>query len=300
MQEYRIDQFDIYILRILAKNCRASYRSIGLALGITTNTVKNRIRNLINNKILSRYVLHINFAVIGYKNNCLLIVHNNTSPDAIIGKLSSLGKVYLHVDCLGDMSVFGIVFKKKFDELELTLSRVIRPAILRNVFRGDLESRYVNLSPIDLKIIKSLLGDPRMKNEDIAKANSVSQKTIKRRLELMRKNHVLDFGIVYNPSAMKGYIYFGLIVQTESYQCQRVLEEVYVKFYSLLLRHPQTVHKDVIVLNLYSRNICDLDSILKTAKSIEGVTKAEIFQTVKTEILDKWIYQDIDEMLLLK
>ena len=66
MQGYRIDEYDIYILRILARNCRASFRSIGLDLGITTNTVKNRIKNLIDNKILQRYVLHVNYAILGY------------------------------------------------------------------------------------------------------------------------------------------------------------------------------------------------------------------------------------------
>jgi DNA-binding Lrp family transcriptional regulator len=46
MQGYRIDENDIHILRILAKDCRTSYRSIGLELGITTNTVKNRNKKL--------------------------------------------------------------------------------------------------------------------------------------------------------------------------------------------------------------------------------------------------------------
>jgi DNA-binding Lrp family transcriptional regulator len=84
MQEYRIDEYDIYILRILARNCRTSYRSVGLELGITTNTVKNRIRNLIDNKILLRYVIHINFAILGYKKICLVIVRHGINPHTII------------------------------------------------------------------------------------------------------------------------------------------------------------------------------------------------------------------------
>jgi DNA-binding Lrp family transcriptional regulator len=54
-----------------------------------------------------------------------------------------------------------------------------------------------------------------MKSEDIAKSMSISQKTVKRRLEMMMiRNHVLHFGIVYNPSAMKGYN-TRLIIQTD-------------------------------------------------------------------------------------
>jgi DNA-binding Lrp family transcriptional regulator len=300
MQEYRIDEYDIYILRILARNCRASFRSIGLDLGITTNTVKNRIKNLIDNKIIQRYVIHINYAILGYKKNCLVILRDNIGSHNIIEKFSTIGSVYLRVDCLGGTSVFGIVFKESMANLESLLSSAIRPATLCNIFVGELETRAVALTPTDLSIIKYLLSEPRMKIEDIAKLISVSQKTVKRRLEFMRRNHVLDFGIVYNPSAMKGYIYFGLIIQTEHYQYQSVLEQVYLNFERYLLRHPQTVHKDVIILNMYSRNIYDLDSILKIAESFNGVRKAEIFQTLKTEILEKWVIEEIDSLLLLK
>jgi DNA-binding Lrp family transcriptional regulator len=300
MQEYRIDEYDIYILRILARNCRASFRSISLDLGITTNTVKNRIKNLIENKILHRYVIHFNYAILGYKENCLVIVHDNINPNIIIEKFGSFGSVYLHVDCLGGTSVFGLAIKESIDDIESLLTSTVKPATLRNIFRGKLESTDVALTSTDLRIIKCLLGEPRMKNEDIAKLASVSQKTVKRRLEFMRRNHVIAFGIVYNPSAMKGYIYFGLIIQTEHYQYQSVLEQVYINFERYLLRHPDTVHEDVIILNMYSRNIYDLESILKLAESFNGVTKAEIFQTLKTEILEKWVIEEIDNLLVLK
>jgi DNA-binding Lrp family transcriptional regulator len=300
MQEYRIDEYDIYILRILARNCRTSFRSIALDLGITTNTVKNRIKNLIENKILRRYVIHFNYAILGYKENCLVIIHDNINPNIIIEKFSSFGSVYLHVDCLGGTSVFGLAIKENINDIESLLSSAVRPATLRNIFRGKLESTDVALTSTDLRIIKCLLSEPRMKNDDIAKLASVSQKTVKRRLEFMRRNHVIAFGIVYNPSAMKGYIYFGLIIQTEHYQYQSVLEQVYINFERYLLRHPDTVHEDVIILNMYSRNIYDLESILKLAESFNGVTKAEIFQTLKTEILEKWVIEEIDNLLLLK
>jgi DNA-binding Lrp family transcriptional regulator len=300
MQGYRIDEYDIYILRILARNCRTSFRSIGLDLGITTNTVKNRIKNLIKNKIIQRYVIHINYAILGYKMNCIVVIRDIIDPHNIIEKFSTFGSVYLHVDCLGGTSVFGIVFRKSTANLESLLSSAIRPVTLCNIFAGELESRAVALTSTDLRIIKYLLSEPRMKNEDMAKLISVSPKTVKRRLEFMRRSHVLDFGIVYNPSAMKGYIYFGLIIQTEHYQYQGVLEQVYLNFERYLLRHPQTIHKDVIILNMYSRNIYDMDSILKIAESFNGVRKAEIFQTLKTEILEKWVIEEIDGMLYLR
>ena len=76
--------------------------------------------------------------------------------------------------------------------------------------------------------------------------------------------------------------------------------QIYLNFEHYLLRHPQTVHRDVIVLNLYGRNIYDIQTVLKMAESFDGVTKAEIFQTLKTDILDKWVHEEIDNMLSMK
>jgi DNA-binding Lrp family transcriptional regulator len=47
MQGYGIVEYDIYILRILTRNCGAPFRNISLDFGITTSNVKNRIELVI-------------------------------------------------------------------------------------------------------------------------------------------------------------------------------------------------------------------------------------------------------------
>jgi DNA-binding Lrp family transcriptional regulator len=54
--DFHMDHLDLQILRILADNCRTSYRSIGLTLGLTTNTVKRRVKILIQNKIIGKFI----------------------------------------------------------------------------------------------------------------------------------------------------------------------------------------------------------------------------------------------------
>jgi hypothetical protein len=43
----------------------------------------------------------------------------------------------------------------------------------------------------------------------------------------------------------------------------------------------------------------DIESILKTAESLNGVMRAEIFQTLKTDILEKWVYEEMDKLMLV-
>gem|GEM_PF-1848806 len=47
MQGCRIDEYDIYIPRILARNCRTPFRKISLDFGIIISIMKNRIEILI-------------------------------------------------------------------------------------------------------------------------------------------------------------------------------------------------------------------------------------------------------------
>jgi DNA-binding Lrp family transcriptional regulator len=97
-----MDHLDLQILRILADNCRTSYRSIGLTLGLTTNTVKRRVKILIQNKIIGKFITNLNFAILGYKMNCLLIIrHHNSSIDEIAKYLYQFGNVYLGINAIG-------------------------------------------------------------------------------------------------------------------------------------------------------------------------------------------------------
>ncbi len=84
---------------------------------------------------------------------------------------------------------------------------------------------HFNLIQTDMKIIiRCLLSDPRMKVMGIAKTTSASQRTIIRRMEAMAENRLLNFGLVYNPSAMKGYNYFTILAQVDNSFFQDIIK----------------------------------------------------------------------------
>ena len=47
LQKYSLDGADLKILNLLASNGRLSYRSIGLAVGLTTKSVKSRVDRML-------------------------------------------------------------------------------------------------------------------------------------------------------------------------------------------------------------------------------------------------------------
>ncbi|MFL6523375.1 MAG: AsnC family transcriptional regulator [Nitrososphaera sp.] len=111
---------------------------------------------------------------------------------------------------------------------------------------------HFNLIQTDMKIIRCLLSDPRMKVMDIAKTISASQRTVIRRMEAMAENCLLNFGLVYNPSAMKGYNYFTILAQADNSFFQDIIKRLFL-FITISSQASHTlIHKDVIILNLYS------------------------------------------------
>ncbi|PWU82602.1 MAG: AsnC family transcriptional regulator, partial [Candidatus Nitrosopolaris wilkensis] len=51
MQNYVLDNTDVEILRILIRDCRTSYTSIGLLIGMSTNAIKTRVTRLVSQGI---------------------------------------------------------------------------------------------------------------------------------------------------------------------------------------------------------------------------------------------------------
>jgi len=309
--DFHMDHLDLQILRILADNCRTSYRNIGLTLGLTTNTVKRRVKILIQNKIIRKFITNLNFAILGYKMNCLVIIrYHNTNIDEIAKHLYQFGNVYLAINAIGGKSAFGIIVKPSMEEqirfLKETsyhdLSGFVEKNTkfsvnVRDIFIGY-HTLHFNLLQTDLRIIRCLLSDPRMKIMDIAKTISSSQRTVIRRIGAMTENRLLNFGLVYNPSAMKGYNYFTILAQVDNVLFQEVIKKIYSDLSRYLLRHPALIHKDVIILNLYSENVFDIEIIFRKVESFRGVKNAEVVQPLDIRWPQDWLIKEIDQLLM--
>jgi DNA-binding Lrp family transcriptional regulator len=77
MQDHNLDEIDITILRILMSDCRASYRSMGVLIGMSTNAIRTRFKRLVSQGIVQRFITLINLAIFGYFRTCYLVLRNS-------------------------------------------------------------------------------------------------------------------------------------------------------------------------------------------------------------------------------
>ena len=75
------------------------------------------------------------------------------------------------------------------------LTDLLKPSTLEALF-ATYRPVTMKIHSSDLEIMKCLLSGPRMLAKDIAKETSLSSKTVARRLEKMRENHILQFSVI--------------------------------------------------------------------------------------------------------
>jgi DNA-binding Lrp family transcriptional regulator len=317
LQRQSLDDKDLKIIRILSKDCRESFMSIGSAIGMTSKSVKARVDRLISTGVIEKFVVKVNPVALGYGTGCMLIVREHTAnTEDIVNRLNLLGDVSVHTKCMGGISTFCLAIKEGQEEKLKLLLDSLRPANVRIMFSSrlssspltststsTLSSSLVNnkfqLTETDLRIIKCLLSNPRMDMNEIARKISISARTVNRRLNKLKDDSVLKFFIICNPVHTLGYIQFALLINTvdrSSYHqtVMRIYEQLGE---NILFQLPVTDPNNVITFLLFSQDIFSADSILKKVESFNGVKSVELFVLTDTTTYDGWILREIDRKL---
>lgn len=302
MQRLILDSIDLKILNLLGKNSRLSYRNIARTVGLTTKSVKSRVDKMISAKVIERFIVLVDPSILGYKTTCTFTLKRNVVNKDLIDRISLVGDVQYKFHVLGGAIGFSIVVREgSEDKIELLL-KSLQPAILGVAIQNPIYSTKTisyNLTKTDYHIIKQLVQNPRMEISEIGKAISISVKTVRRRLDKMQNNHILEFTILPNPHAMKGQITYFLEVKVESSRLYRAVAE---KIFSELHNHiilSSILHDQVerIGLILASEDVFKIEFIRSQIESFNGVKEANVFLPTKIEYNQDSIVKSIEGKL---
>ena len=299
-----LDELDARILNSLSRNCRASYSSLGNDIGLTAKSVRARVKKMQSNGVIDSFIVKVNPLVLGYSKFCLLILRtSNKEADEkhIEHSLSLLGDILYRAEGLGNISIFMLALKKEAEEkLELLVDMIGQDLLMQNqtiVFPSVREQPTYT----DFKIMRCLLANPRMEMLDIAEKISMSSKTVARRLEKMIENHVLDFTVHFNPTAIWGYIVSVVSANTEKGSYRKVLEKSYLDLKdSFFIHSPVLSQQDVIYWVFCSKDVFTLDSVMRRIESYPGVRKVDFFIPTRIEYHKEVIIKEIERKLVEK
>ena len=288
-------------MKLLSRDSRTPYRNIAAAVGIMPSAAKARINKMVSNGAIRSFVLFVNPVVLGYEKECILIlryVEKTVKEQDILNKISLLGDVLVYILSLEGTANFILSVKDRAQGKIEILIDLLKPSKVESIF-----ARYTPITmkiySSDLKIMKCLLSDLRMLIEDIAKATSLSPKTVARRLEKMRENHVLQFSIVTNLTSMNltGYIEFAVLIDVKISSHQKIVEKIQHELQEYLLHIPHRYQKEVIFAVFSCSNISAVNLILRRLESYDGVNKVESFITTSLTIYQDWLKSEIDNRI---
>jgi len=309
-----VDNIDLQIVRLLARDSRTLYKNIASAVGITPSAAKKRINKMISNGVIRSFALVINPVIFGYEKECILIIKNirkTINEQDIFKKVSLLGDIFLDFKQLEQAAALIILFVRKGAEDKIgILTDLLKPAEVESIF-GSLRRVTVRIHSSDLEIMKCLLSDPHMPVEDIAKETLLSRKTVAKRLDKMRENHVLQFSIVANLSSMNitGYIEFGVLIRVHAAYHQNVVQRIYNEMQEYTLHpldelpqypinHAISYRREVVIASFCCANISTINLILRRLESYDGVNKVEPITITSGRFYQDWLRNEIDKRII--
>ena len=301
LQGARLDNIDLQIIRLLARDSRTPYRSIAADVGITQGAAKERINKMLSNGVIQRFVVLINPIIFGYEKLCVLIVKNitkTTKEQDLFKKLSLLGDLVAYSEELEGSYIFRLYVKDITQYKIETVTDLLKPATVEAFFADFSPPPTMKIHSSDLEIMKCLLSDARKSVDNIAKETSLSPRTVARRLEKMRGNYVSQFTISRNLTSMRltGYMEFDVLIHVELARHQSVLEKIYRELDEYLIFIPAWYQREVIVAVFFCANISTTKLILRKLESY-GVNKVESFIRTSITINQNWLEREIDKRI---
>jgi DNA-binding Lrp family transcriptional regulator len=289
-----LDNTDLRILNMLARNGRLSYRSIGVAIGLTTKSVKARVDKMLFSRIIDKFLTIVNPSIFGFSGTYVIALKKRKLNKELLERIGLVGVIGYRFEVLGGVMGLGIGIKEEDEEKIHMLIDSLRPAIV-----GMIESRNYKvpniLSKGDYAIIKELIRKPRMEVLDIAKTTSISPKTVRKRVEKMTRNRILEFSINVDPSAMKGQIVFFLSVIAEKEFYPRLLERILDELHNNIITSFNLANQvNAIGLNLAVDDVFKIERIRTRIESFDGVQEANVFLPIKLECPQEWVIKMID------
>jgi DNA-binding Lrp family transcriptional regulator len=207
-----MDEIDLRMFKHLIRNPRMTYRKLADELDISLQAVHRRMQLAQEKGVLTKFTADIS---LGYLNATTAVIFGESSVrslDDIISQLSDNNHTsWILIGSGNYLYVGGLL--RSIEELEEYSDLVIKTAQITNptiglqtfhaggIFGGGTHAEATSkLSKLDLRIIKSLHDDGRKSLTVIADELAVSARTVRRRLDKMVEDSVIELGMVINPT----------------------------------------------------------------------------------------------------
>lgn len=205
-----MDEIDIRICQLLSVNPRMAYRELADKLGISVSAVHARLKSMTEEGIIKGSYARVSTGQLG---GVIVMIsgrstHNSAKDlEAALSKSDNVEEVFVASGMVAYIN--GLL--RNISELDKHVEFIRSAAKLTDMrvgienygLYGDKKAvRGVvqgSMTPLDYRIAESMATDARKSVQDIAAEVNVSPRTVKRRLDRMLQEGLLEMTIGWNP-----------------------------------------------------------------------------------------------------
>ena len=200
-----MDTTDMKLIMMLSANSRLSYAQLAENLSLSVNAVHKRIQLLLEIGVIKKFTAKISL----YASNAIIVfisgVSELPSVQDLPEKLKRQGSIYWLAMGGGKYLFIGANLKN-ISDLAPLLDYVKTEAGIKEPTARIMAAPPIappkspeTLSDLDLRIIRSLKDDARKPIADVAEELKVSAKTVRRRLDRMTQQNLIELSVEWYP-----------------------------------------------------------------------------------------------------
>jgi len=205
-----MDKTDMSLIILLTANSRQSYAELAKKLGLSINAVHKRIQLLVESGVIRRFTAKV--GILAAPAIVVFISGTSTLPSLqdLPAKMKAHGSIYWLAEGGGKFIYTGAYLHNVNEVLDLTRyvqkeAGISEPRV--GILAGAGPSPIIPtfkpsdlvLCDLDYRIMRSLKDDSRKAVSDISGEIGVSAKTVRRRLNRMKKNFLIELGLEWYP-----------------------------------------------------------------------------------------------------
>lgn len=289
-----MDEIDLKILKKLMENSRVTYRELAEMTDISVSTIHKRINNLIEDEIILGFTARPSAIALKYLLVMIFGTSNARLIDVVTEELGQHENVFL-VSLASGKSMYVIGFLRNITELRDYSTNISKTAQIRDPIIGIIDISYITtpepLTNIDYKILRSLNKDARKPITDVAEDVGVSTKTVKKRLDRMVENNLVDFNINLSDKAENNLTTGFHIYLKEGSNIDSTIQYLYGKYSkNIIMCVSYSNIPNYITMHTWTRNTQESHEIHKELQT-EGFKDIIPHLVISSKYYDFWVDQ---------
>ncbi len=203
-----MDKTDMSLILLLLQNSRLSYAELADKLNLSVNAVHKRIQQLIETDVIHKFTAKVSIFASQAIPVYIFGTSQLTSFKDLPERIKLNGSIYWLAIGSGKFLYIG-AYIRNLSELEPLISFIKKEAVLPEptvgIMQPDqmppkrLKLSELTLCDLDYQIISSLKDDARKAIADVANELGVSSKTVRRRLNRMINNFLIELSLEWYP-----------------------------------------------------------------------------------------------------